>query len=188
MKHHQEFSKFEIIPSIRKLNNFDAACNSGADYVLLTEASISNLQMLVRRVHESGKKAWVNPELLGGFDCDHEGAKLLHNLYHVDGVMSTDTRTLSLVKRQDIYTIQRFFVTDSRAFETALKVLDKSPADCAEILPAFSALEVYHELKRKTDLPLLAGGFIKNEEMLEKIREIGYNGVTVSEKRLWPEK
>ena len=74
-----DFSEFQVIPSIRRLNDLEIALNSEAQVILLTEAHIANLQELVKLVHAKDKKALINLELLGGFGKDHVGMKLLKN-------------------------------------------------------------------------------------------------------------
>ena len=44
-----DFEKFQMIPSIRRLNDLEFALKSARDIVLLTEANIANLQSLVAR-------------------------------------------------------------------------------------------------------------------------------------------
>ena len=83
------FSNFQIIPSIRRLTDLDTALESGAQVILLTDADITNLQVLTQKIHAAGKQVWINTELLGGFGKDQAGLKLLKNYYKVDGVMST---------------------------------------------------------------------------------------------------
>jgi glycerol uptake operon antiterminator len=47
-----------IIPSVRKYKYFEKALASQSDYILLSEANIGNLQSLIGRCHQSGKKRW----------------------------------------------------------------------------------------------------------------------------------
>ncbi|KNZ41536.1 glycerol-3-phosphate responsive antiterminator [Acetobacterium bakii] len=180
-----EFNEFEVIPSIRKLNNLEVALESDARIILLTDAHIANLKTLVEMVHSKGKKALVNLELIGGFGKDHVGMKLLKNHYHVDGVMSTDSGKLGMAKRYELFTIQRFFLIDSRSFETTMKILESARVDGAEVLPAITAMDLFDDLMQVARIPLLAGGFIRDREMLNKIRERGFKGVTISDKSLW---
>ncbi|WP_303867807.1 glycerol-3-phosphate responsive antiterminator [Acetobacterium wieringae] len=180
-----DFSEFQVIPSIRRLGDLELALNSKAQVILLTEAHIANLQELVRLVHSRDKKALVNLELLGGFGKDQVGMKLLKNYYHVDGVMSTDSGKLGMAKQCGLVTFQRFFLHDSRSFETAQKIIDCSRVDGAELLPAVMAIDCYQALLAVAKIPLLAGGFIRDREMMKKIRARGFKGLTVSDKTLW---
>ncbi|AFA48552.1 glycerol-3-phosphate responsive antiterminator [Acetobacterium woodii] len=180
-----DFSEFQVIPSIRKLNDLEIALKSDVQVILLTEAHIANLLDLVKLVHAKDKKALINLELLGGFGKDHVGMKLLKNYYHVDGVMSTDSSKLGMAKQCGLVTFQRFFLHDSRSFETTLKIIESSRVDGAELLPAVMALDCYSKLISIAKIPLLAGGFIRDREMMEKIKICGFKGLTVSEKSLW---
>ncbi len=179
------FSEFQVIPSIRRLNDLGVALNSNVQIILLTEAHIANLQELVRLVHDKGKKALVNLELLGGFGKDHVGMKLLKNYYRVDGVMSTDSSKLGMAKQTGLFTIQRFFLPDSRSFDTALKIMESSKIDAVELLPALVAINLADQLKEVGKLPLLAGGFVRDQETVEQIKNTGFIGLTASNKSLW---
>lgn len=180
-----DFENFQIIPSIRRLNDLEAALVTKREVILLTEANIANLQSLVEMVHKSGKQAWVNLELLGGFGRDQVGMKLLKNYYKVDGVMSTDSAKLGMAKRCGLVTVQRFFIVDSRGFDTSLRILESTKVDAAEVLPAITALSLVKELKQVARIPLLAGGFVQTAEMIEKIRSAGFSGITISKKNFW---
>lgn len=180
-----DFTKFQIIPSIRKLGDLEIALKTDVQMILLTEAHIANLLDLVKLVHASRKLALINLELLGGFGKDQVGMKLLKNYYHVDGVMSTDSGKLGMAKQCGLFTIQRFFLHDSRSFETALRIIDSSRVDAAELLPAVMALSLYEKLNSISKIPLLAGGFIRDREIMKQIKACGFKGLTVSDKSLW---
>ncbi len=50
------FNEFQVIPSIRRLNDLKVALNSDVQIILLSEAHIANLLDLVRLVHNQEKK------------------------------------------------------------------------------------------------------------------------------------
>ncbi|WKY46920.1 glycerol-3-phosphate responsive antiterminator [Eubacteriaceae bacterium ES3] len=180
-----KFDTFQIIPSIRRLSDLEAGLNSQSDIVLLTEAHIANLKDLVKIAHQKNKLVLVNLELVGGFGKDQIGIKLMKNYYQVDGVMSTDQSKLNLARHNGLFTIQRFFLHDSRALETSLRLLEKSTVDAAELLPSKIAIDFIEKISSVTDIPLLAGGFIHDQQMIKVIRESGFSGMTVSDKTLW---
>lgn len=59
-----------IIPSVRKYKHFEQALACASEYVLLSEANIGNLQSLIGKCHQRGKKVLIHLELLGGFKPD----------------------------------------------------------------------------------------------------------------------
>ncbi len=89
-----------IIPSIRKYKYFEKALSCQSEYVLLSEANIGNLQSLIGKCHQSGKKVLVHLELLGGFKPDQAGINLLKNYYKVDGVISSNLSALRYAKKR----------------------------------------------------------------------------------------
>ncbi len=89
-----------IIPSIRKYKYFEKALTCQSEYVLLSEANIGNLQSLIGKCHQSGKKVLVHLELLGGFKPDQAGINLLKNYYKVDGVISSNLSALRYAKKR----------------------------------------------------------------------------------------
>lgn len=62
-----------IIPSVRKYKHFEQALACASEYVLLSEANIGNLQSLIGKCHQRGKKVLIHLELLGGFKPDQAG-------------------------------------------------------------------------------------------------------------------
>lgn len=180
-----DFNTFQIIPSIRRLGDLADALDSDRRIILLTDADIANLPALVHKVHQAGKKAWINMELLGGFGRDQAGIKLLKNYFKVDGVMSTDSAKLGIAKRVGLTTIQRFLIGDSRAYDTSLRLLRSVKTDAAEILPAAVAQEILPDLRKVTDMPLLAGGFIHSTKEIDALRKAGFEGLTISKKKYW---
>lgn len=90
-----------IIPSIRKYKHFEQALACASEYVLLSEANIGNLQSLIGKCHQSGKKVLIHLELLGGFKPDQAGISLLKNYYKVDGVISSNLSALRYAKKRD---------------------------------------------------------------------------------------
>ncbi|SDY06803.1 glycerol-3-phosphate responsive antiterminator [Eubacterium barkeri] len=180
-----DFDTFQIIPSIRRLGDLADALASDRHIILLTDADIANLPALVQKVHQAGKKAWINMELLGGFGRDQAGIKLLKNYFKVDGVMSTDSAKLGIAKRVGLTTIQRFLIGDSRAYDTSLRLLRSVKTDAAEILPAAVAQEILPDLRKVTDMPLLAGGFIHSAKEIDALQKSGFEGLTISKKKYW---
>jgi glycerol uptake operon antiterminator len=84
-----------------------------------------------------------------------------------------------------LFTIQRFFLHDSRALDTSLRLLKSSSVDAAELLPAKISIDFIKIIRQITAIPLLAGGFIHDPKMIKVIESTGFNGMTVSDKALW---
>lgn len=176
---------FKIIPSVRKLKNLERALQAKSNIIFLSEAHIGNLRDLAAKCHQYGKTAFVNIDFLGGLSQDQTGIKFLKDMFKVDGVMSTSTIKINIAKSIGFYTIQRFFLIDSRSYDMSLKALRNSKVDAVEILPALVAPYFFNELRKVKDVPLIAGGFINKKETAKKILNAGFSGITTSCEDLW---
>lgn len=177
-----------IIPSIRKYKYFEKALSCQSEYVLLSEANIGNLQSLIGKCHQSGKKVLVHLELLGGFKPDQAGINLLKNYYKVDGVISSNLSALRYPKKEGLLTVYRVLLIDSRSLDQSLDIVKHSPPDAIEILPAEYACQCLELISRNLkgfDVVFIAGGFVKRKYLVDKIFHAGFKGITTSEPGLW---
>ncbi|MCL2892831.1 glycerol-3-phosphate responsive antiterminator [Brenneria tiliae] len=177
-----------IIPSVRKYKHFEQALSCPSEYVLLSEANIGNLQSLIGKCHQSGKKVLVHLELLGGFKPDQAGINLLKSYYKVDGVISSNLSALRYAKKEGLLTIFRVLLIDSRSLDQSIDIVKHNPPDAIEILPAEYACQCLELISRNLkgfDVIFIAGGFVKRKYLVEKIFHAGFKGITTSEPGLW---
>lgn len=179
------FNRFIIIPSIRRLKDVDYALNCASNIVLLSEVHIGNLQYLTKQCHERNKIVFVNIDLVGGLAADQMGIKLLKDLFKVDGVVSSNTMSINLSKSIGLHTIQRFFLIDSRGFDSGLKALKATRSDAIEVLPGLFSFDFKDDIKAVRDVPIITGGFIKEKSVIDKAYKAGFIGVSTSDKNLW---
>lgn len=179
------FKSFTVIPSVLKLKDFDEALNAKSNIILLTDVNIGNLKSLVNMCHQKNKIAFVNIDLVGGLSSDQTGIRLLKNLFRVDGITSSNSMNVNFSKSIGLYTIQRFFLIDSRSLFSGLNALKTTKSDAIEMLPGPLAIKFKSLIKEVKDVHLISGGFIDNKESITKIYNAGFSGVTTSEKSLW---
>lgn len=177
-----------IIPSVRKYKHLDKALACPSEYLLLSEANIGNLQSLIGKCHQGGKKVLVHLELLGGFKPDQAGIALLKNYYRVDGVISSNLSALRYAKKEGLLTIFRVLLIDSRSLDHSIDIVKHNPLDAIEILPAEYACQCLELISRNLngcEVVFIAGGFVKRKHLVEKIFHAGFKGITTSEPGLW---
>lgn len=181
-----EFSDgFTVIPSIRKMKEFEKSLQTPSSYILLSEVHIGNLKSLSEQCRQHQKKVLVNLELIGGFSADKTGLKLLKDFYQVDAVISANAIKVNMAKALGFTTVQRFFLIDSRSFDSTLKSIQTTQNDAIEILPGPMAPHVFKTIRKIRDVPLIAGGFISTAAMVDKLNQAGFSAVTCSKPELW---
>jgi Glycerol-3-phosphate responsive antiterminator (mRNA-binding) len=178
-------NKFLIIPSVRMNKDLAYALTLDNPYVLLSETHIGNLKSLTDMCHKANKQVIVNVELIGGLNLDKIGINLLKQLYKVDGVIGSSTSKINMLKDIGLKTIQRITLMDSKSFDTSLKSITDSKCDAIEIRPCIYGLKFGEKIKKVKNVPLLLGGFIDDVDMIHKVKEAGFAGVTTSCKSLW---
>jgi len=176
---------FTMIPSIRKMREFELALQAKSRYILLSEIHIGNLKCLVDRCHEQNKRVLVNIELIGGFAADRIGLKLLKTYYQVDIIISANAMKLNMAKSLGFETVQRFFLMDSRSFDSTLKSIQTAKNDAIEILPGPMAPQFIDIIKKIRKVPMIAGGFIDTPAMVEHIHAAGFSAISCSNPALW---
>ncbi|MFT8407169.1 glycerol-3-phosphate responsive antiterminator [Liquorilactobacillus nagelii] len=182
------FKQKSIIPSVREQKNLKLACQCKSTIVLLSGTHLGNLMQMVHCVHKHNKLAFADLELIGGFKADNVGIQLLKNMYHLDGIFTTNISAVRFAKNVGLKVCYRFFLIDSRSLKRTSNILKthKSDFDAIEILPAvcgFAEIEVLNRLIGNNYY--IAGGFVRSNELIEKAFSSGISAVTTSDITLW---
>jgi len=88
------------------------------------------------------------------------------------------------VGKKGLVPIHGVFWLDSHSLETSYRILQTSRPDYIEVLPGVIP-HVIHEIRERTQLPILAGGFIRTQRDIESILQAGAIAVTTSSRNLW---
>lgn len=179
-------SKQTVIPSSLNGRHLHRACKCKSDIVLLSGVNIGNLATFVKEIHYEKKLAFAHIDITGGFRPDDMGISLLKNMFHLDGVVSTNMHALSKAKAIGLETVYRLFLLDSRSLERAESVLRANICSAIEILPSGYALSEVQEIRKHVgDTDLIAGGFVRTQNDIDSIFASGFAGVTTSNQDLW---
>ena len=127
----------------------------------------------------------INPELVAGLGNDRMAFTLMRKMFGVDGVMSGSNTKLLMAKKEGMCTIRRVALEDSLAVNQALSTMKETKSDVIELRPSYYALRYLNVFKEKRNCPYIAGGFVDSIEMLDRLREAGFVGVTTSDADLW---
>ncbi len=159
---------------------------SNSPYIHLSNTHIGNLKSLIDRVHQAGKRASVNVELIGGFNLDRNGAQFLKQMFHADVVMVSNPLLVKSLKKLGLYTILRVILIDSLSLENSARIISETSCDAVELRPAIYGMEYINKLRQaRPDLDFFLAGFIHSDKIIEQARGLRFKGVTLSDKFLW---
>lgn len=175
--------KSQIIAAVRSNEEFTRALKSKVNTVFMLSTNIEDIKEQVALAHKNGKRLFAHIDLAEGIGKDAYGVKFLKN-QGVDGVISTRTNLIKLARKEGCFTVQRFFVVDSKSIETTVESALSSKADMIEIMPGILP-KVIKNLKTRLPMPIVAGGIIETEKEILEIIESGAEAVSTGKANLW---
>ncbi|MCY9090604.1 glycerol uptake operon antiterminator GlpP [Bacillus mojavensis] len=178
------FHNQPILPAIRNMKQFDEFLNSSFSYGVILDIHLGQLKGVIREAQKHGKKMMVHVDLIQGIKHDEYGAEFICQDIKPAGIISTRSNVIAKAKQKKIYAIQRLFLLDTSAMEKSMEFVGKHKPDFIEVLPGIVP-SLIQEIKKKTGIPIFAGGFIRTEQDVEQALKAGAVAVTTSNTKLW---
>ncbi|MBV9608985.1 MAG: glycerol-3-phosphate responsive antiterminator [Acidobacteria bacterium] len=174
-----------IIPCVRSPEFLEQAARAHGKIVYFLCGDPEILPDMSSVVNSAGKVPIVNVDLVQGLSRDATAIGFLAR-NGVRGIISTHPEPLRAARALEMYTIERTFLLDSAALETALRSIDRVQQDAVEVLPAMVAPHLLRQLHNtRPDIPVIAGGLISTFREIEQLRAQGIISVSVSNTALW---
>lgn len=172
-----------IIAAVRSEEEFVEALDSPVDIVFHLMPNIITLKKDADAAHAKGKKMFIHIDFAEGVGKDRYGV-LYTKAAGVDGIISTRVNIIKLAREAGVFTVQRFFIVDSRSVDTTVESLKSSKADMIEIMPGVLP-KVVETLRSRVNVPIIAGGLIETTEEIRSVMEVGAAAVSTGRKELW---
>ncbi|GGA33025.1 transcriptional regulator [Kroppenstedtia guangzhouensis] len=174
-----------VIAAVRNEEELKRLENSRPQVCFLLFGDINTLPSMVSQVRRMGKQVYLHLDLAQGFSNDRAALKYIHKEIKPDGVVSTRTHLVRNAREEGLFVIQRLFIPDTMSVETGKHLLKQSKADAVEVMPGIVPDWVYDELRRKRDLPIVAGGLLRQAGDVIQALQNGASAVSVSGGDLW---
>lgn len=175
--------KFKIIAATRNQDELLAAVNSNVDIIFMLTPNIADIKNQAHIVHKAGKKLFIHLDLAEGIGKDEYGIRFVKE-QGVDGIISTRSNIIKLAKKEALFTIQRFFLLDSKSVYTTIETAKASKADMIEIMPG-TVVKVIKVLKKELDIPIIAGGLIETAKEIADAVSGGAIAVSTGKREFW---
>lgn len=173
-----------IISAISDIEKIDHVVNSPCKIAFLLTGDILNLKDTVNYLRENGKLVYIHIDLMGGFSRDITALKYIDKFIQPDGIITTKSNLVKAAKRLNIFTIQRLFLLDSRNLISGIDSIKTSRPDAVEILPGIMP-KVIKEVNEETNIPVVAGGLIRDKSDVIDSLNAGAVGISTSNERVW---
>ena len=178
-----DYELYPIIAAVKSRDGLELAVNSDVQAIFLLSSNIIDIDDIAALAHKKGKKLFIHMDFVDGLSKDPAGVRYL-STKGIDGIISTRSNIIAAAHDAGIYSVQRFFMIDSRSVDTALDTLKQSKADMIEIMPAL-AYKSITKIKNNIQIPIIAGGLIESRDEVYKAIGAGASMISTGKIELW---
>ena len=172
-----------IIAAVKNDEDFNKALSSSVSTVFLLSSDIFSLKGKIDEAHKRDKKIYIHFDFINGLGKDKYGLQYVKHIAP-DGIISVKPNIIRQAREVGLVSIQRFFIVDSKAIETAFEMVESVKPDMIEVMPgiAFKAIKTFAD---KLDIPVIAGGLINEFDEVGIAVKYGAKSISTGNSDLW---
>jgi len=172
-----------VIAAVRSCEELERAVASPVKIIFLLNSEISKIGEYIELCHLNKKIILVHFDLVSGLGNDEEAVRFLCS-FNPDGIISTKNNILKIASEQGVFTVQRFFIVDSRSCDTMRRALNVYRPNMVEIMPGVIFKEIERIISDGVE-NVICGGMIDDKQTVIKLLSVGAVGVSTSHSDLW---
>ena len=173
-----------VIAAARDLEGLAHCCQSESGIVFILFGDVCTISDIVDQVKSAGKLAFVHMDLVNGLSSREISVDFIRKETRADGIISTKQPQIRRAKELGLYTVHRFFVIDSAAYENVEKCTKALRPDCVELMPGVMP-KVIRQMTEKLSVPVIAGGLISDKEDIIAALDAGATAISTTKEELW---
>lgn len=177
--------EFPIIASVLKPEFVPAAITSKVRIVMVSSGDIFNIIGICKELRKNNKIILVHIDLVAGIGRDKTAISYLKEKADIDGIVTPNGQLIASAQKEELITAQRLFAHDTLSVTSGLNAVRHSNPDFIEIMPGIAVPEVYEQIRKCSNKPIIASGLIKRHKDVRKILKAGAIGVDTSNQNLW---
>ena len=176
-------TKYPVIAAVKNKEEFQQALETPVETIFHLTPNILSLKKEIDLAHACGKKLLMHIDFAEGIGKDRCGV-LFSKKLGVDGIISTRVNMIKIARELGLFTVQRFFIVDTRSVDTTVESLKSSKADMIEVMPGVVP-KVIKTLKERISVPIIAGGLIQSAAEVRSALDGGAAAVSTGSQALW---
>ncbi len=173
-----------VIAAVKNEDGLEKCLQSESSIVFILYGDICNIRKIVSKVKSANKIAMVHVDLIHGLSSKEIAIDFIHQYTDADGIITTKSPLIKRAKELGLYTILRFFVIDSMAYDSIQKTMRAGKPDCIEILPALMP-KIIKKICKDSPIPVIAGGMVSEKEDIMALLQAGAVSVSSSDQDTW---
>lgn len=172
-----------VMATLYGVENLQAFLNSKAEVAIVANISLRHVTKVLNVIKKNNKLIVLNIDSCEGLSQDKGAIEFLAEI-GISVLLSTRVPTIQKAAQCGLLTMQKVFVTDRSTWPRSLKAISRSVPNLVQIMPA--PMLNYLSLEDKQRLPpIVASGFICNENDIAKALKQSAIAVSSSDKSLW---
>jgi glycerol uptake operon antiterminator len=176
-------TRHPVIATLYGLEQIERFIDSAAETAIVANVELSKLQAVVELLMKAGKGLIINIDSCDGLSQDKGGVDYLCDI-GVTSLVSTRVATIQRANRAGLSTLQKVFVTDRSTWPRSVKALQQSSPDYVQLMPA-PMLAHIGPRERKALPPIVASGFVCNQDDARAALRLDAVAVSTSNSELW---
>ena len=125
-----------IIAAVKNMKDIEVSCTiEEIQVIFILFGDVCSIDRIVKGVKDAGKVAMVHVDLISGLSPKEVSVEYLKEHTEADGIISTKPSLIKKAKELGMYTILRYFLLDSMAFENIRQQQHIVRPDFIEVLP-----------------------------------------------------
>ena len=174
-----------IIAAVKNMKDIEVSCTiEEIQVIFILFGDVCSIDRIVKRVKDAGKVAMVHVDLISGLSPKEISVEYLKEHTDADGIISTKPSLIKKAKELGMYTVLRYFLLDSMAFENIRQQQHMVRPDFIEVLPGVMP-RVIKRICGSVKTPIIAGGLITDKEDVMGALSAGAMAVSSTNHKVW---
>ena len=173
-----------IIAAVKCMDDLEQCCKlEDIRVVFILFGDICSIGDIVKKIKAAGKLAMVHVDLIVGLSPREIAIEYLKNNTDADGIITTKPALIKKAKELSLYTVLRYFLLDSMAYENIFTQQHTVHPDFIEVLPG--AMPKVFRSPPAIKVPVIAGGLIIDKESVMGALSAGATAVSSTNHNVW---
>ena len=174
-----------IIAAAKNEEDLEVCCSlEDIRIVFILFGDICSIMEIVERVKASGKIAMVHIDLINGLSSKEIAVEFVKKYTKADGIISTKAALVKKARELGMFTVLRYFLLDSMAYENIKLQQHAVKPDFIEVLPGMMP-KVIKNICKMSRIPIIVGGLISDKESVMEALSAGAIAVSATNHEVW---
>ncbi len=182
---HEAVEENPIIAAVKNMDDLKICCSlEDIRVVFILFGDVCSIREIVQQIKDSGKVAMVHIDLISGLSSKEIVVDFIRKNTEADGIISTKAALIKRGKELKMFTVLRYFLLDSMAYENIRQQQHAVKPDYIEVLPGVMP-KVIGKVCKMSKTPIIAGGLISDKESVMAALSAGAIAVSSTNHEVW---